>query len=191
MSPRAALGAVLAVIAALAPAAGAVAMPQRYAIDPAGSRVEFRVRYLGLFTLGGRFSRATGVVVFDPAHWDSLEVTIQIPVDSLESHPDFWRGELLGPRFFDARRYPSIDFRAVRGARLDESAGEAAGSLTLHGLTRAVTLRARITSIGGQLEVEGETHLSRSAFGLGATLPLASDEVTVTLRIRGAAQSVP
>jgi len=176
------LACVASVALLAAPAASAAA--QRFAIDPANSRVDFRVRYLGLFTLGGRFAHPTGVVVFDPGHWESLEVTIEIPVDSLESRPQFWRSELLGPRFFDARRFPTIDWRAARAKRLESDNVETGGPLTLHGTTKPVTLRARIRTVDGQLEVDGEARLSRSAFGLGATLPLASDEVAVMLHVR-------
>jgi polyisoprenoid-binding protein YceI len=177
-------------IAALAVAIGAAwpacAAPQRYAVDATQSSVDFRIRYLGLFSLGGRFSHVTGVVVIDPDHWETLEVAIEIPADSLETRPEFWRSELLSPRFFDARRYPTIDFRAAGAERTGPATGESTGSLTLHGTTGPVRLRARITVSTGALEVDGETRLARSAFGLGTTLFVASDEVTVTLRIRAA-----
>jgi polyisoprenoid-binding protein YceI len=180
---------------ALAAAIGAVrpvcAAPQRFAIDATQSSVDFRIRYLGLFSLGGRFSHVTGVVVFDPDHWESLEVAIEIPLESLESRPEFYRNELLGPHFFDRRRYPTIDFRAAGAERTGPATGEATGDLTLHGATRPVKLRARIVAMDGALEVDGETHLARSAFGLGATLPFGSDEVTVTMRIRAAVAAAP
>ena len=180
---------------ALAVAIGAArpvcAAPQRFAIDAAQSSVDFRIRYLGLFNLGGRFSHVTGIVVFDPSHWEGLEVAIEIPVDSLESRPEFYRNELLGPRFFDRRRYPTIIFRAAGAERTDAATGEATGNLTLHGATGPVRLRAHITATSGTLEVYGETHLARSAFGLGATLPFGSDEVTVTMRIRAAVIAEP
>jgi polyisoprenoid-binding protein YceI len=181
----------LAAAIAFGVAGPVVAAPQRYTVDAASSSVDFRIRYLGLFTPGGRFSHVTGTVVFDPAHWETLEVTIRIPLDSLESRPEFWRGELLGSRFFDSRRYPNIDFSAAGAMRTGAGTGQAAGSLTLHGVSRPVTLRARIVAAGGALEVEGDTRLRRSVFGLGATLPLASDEVTVTLHIRAILATPP
>jgi len=181
----------VALVIAMGSARPASAAPQRFVVDVRLSRVDFRVRYLGLFTLGGRFSHVTGTVVFDPDHWETLEVAIQIPVESLESRPEFWRSELLGASFFDAYRYPTIGFRASGAERSGAATGEATGSLTLHGATGPVRLRARITAATGALEVDGETRLARSAFGLGAALPFASDEVTVTLYIRGTAAGPP
>jgi len=181
----------LALLASLAPTGTALATPQRLTIDAAASRVDFRVRYLGLFSLGGHFSHVTGVVIFDPAHWETLEVVIQIPVDTLETRPEFYRNEVFGPRFFDGGRYPTIGFRAAGAERTGPSAGEAGGTLTLHGRTGPVRLRARITAATGEFDIDGETRLARSAFGLGATLPFASDEVTVTLHIRAVPATLP
>ena len=169
----------------------ATAAPQRFEVDGAQSHVDFRIRYLGLFSLGGRFSQVTGVIVFDPDHWETLEVTIQMPVDSLETRPQFWRSELLGPRFFDGVRYPTIRFDAAGGERTGTANGEASGALTLHGTTGPVRLRARFSAATGAIEIEGETRLARSAFGLGTTLPFASDEVAVTLRIRAVLATTP
>lgn len=181
----------LALAIAVGWAAPAGAAPQRFAIDAVASRIEFRVRYLGLFTLGGRFSHVAGIVVFDPAHWETLEVAIEIPVDSLETRPEFWRGEVLGPRFFDAARFPTIRFRAAGAERTGTANGEAAGTLVLHGKSGPVRLRAGIAELPGALQIDGETHLARSAFGLGTALPFASDDVTVTLRIRAVVAAAP
>lgn len=181
----------LVLAASIGAAWPACAAPQRFAIDVTQSRVDFRIRYLGLFSLGGHFSRVTGVVIFDPNHWETLEVAIEIPVDSLESRPEFYRSELLSPKFFDSHRYPAIGFHAAGAEHTGPATGEATGALTLHGATGPVRLRARVTAMGGTLEVYGETQLARSAYGLGATLPLASDEVTVTLRIRAALATTP
>jgi polyisoprenoid-binding protein YceI len=169
---------------ALSGAVPSHAQAQRFAIDGGQSEVEFRVRYLGLFTLGGRFGHVSGIVTVDPAHWETLEVAIEIPLDSLETRPEFWRSDMLGPRFFDAARYPTMSFRATGAERLGAETGAAAGTLTLHGATGPVRLQVRISTTTGALHVDGETRISRSAFGLGTSMPFASDEVRVTLRIR-------
>ena len=103
-----------AALALLVPPGSALAAPGCYAVDATGSRVEFRLRYFGFFSPGGRFDRVAGSVNFDPEHWDALTVSIRIAVESLESRPRFWRDELLGPRFFDGARYPGISFDGDR-----------------------------------------------------------------------------
>jgi polyisoprenoid-binding protein YceI len=177
-------GGIAAILAALLLAPGtAAAAPRCYAVDSASSRVDFRIRLFGLFSPGGRFRRVAGTVVFDPDHWDALAVSVRISVGDMESRPRFWRDELLGPRFFDHARYPQISFAATRAEQTAPSAGLAYGEVTLRGTTRPVVLRARLQPSDEALEIEADTALKRSDFGLGGVLPLASDEVTIALSL--------
>ena len=108
--------AVLAAVALIGTPALVDAGPHQYSVDIARSRVDFAVRFLGFFSPGGHFSGVTGTVIFDPEHWETVEVTIRIPTGSLEARPAFWRAELLGPHFFDA--LPRL-FRAARQSLAD------------------------------------------------------------------------
>jgi polyisoprenoid-binding protein YceI len=165
-------------------AGAAVAAPGCYAVDGTRSQVEFHIRYLGFFSPGGRFDRVAGTVSFDPERWDALAVSIRIGVDGLESRPRFWRNELLGPRFFDHARYPDIAFDGRHAERTGPDAGLAFGALTLRGITRPVALRTRLVVAAGALDVDADTTVRRSDFGLGGVLPLASDDVSIVLHLR-------
>jgi polyisoprenoid-binding protein YceI len=182
--PPAAWPRVLAVALALAgPAGAAGAAPACYTVDATRSQVEFRIHLFGFLSPGGRFDRVTGGVAFDPQHWDTLSVSIRIAVDSLESRPGFWHDELLGPRFFDRARFPDIAFDGQRAQQNGPDAGLAYGALTLRGITRPVTLVARLVTAGGMLDIDAETSVRRSDFGLGGVLPLASDAVSIALHL--------
>jgi polyisoprenoid-binding protein YceI len=160
------------------------AQPVSYKIDAARSEVEFWVRCFGLFDYGGRFSRFTGNVSLDPQNWQSLQLDIQIPVDSLESHPRLWRHVLLGPAFFDSARYPNINFGAMHAERTGRTAAQATGNLTIRGTMRPLRLSILASPTAGDIDVNTQTKLKRSEFGLGGVLPFASDDVTVVLRLR-------
>ena len=164
--------------------APAIAAPAIYRIDVAGSEVDFGVQCFGLFRYGGRFSRFSGKVVLDPEHWETLQLKIQIPVDSLESRPRLWRHTLLGPAFFDVVRYPNIDFGAMNAARTGKTSAEATGNLTIRGTTRPLRLAILAAPNADSIEVNTKTTLRRSDFGLGGVLPFASDDVSVSLRLR-------
>ena len=160
------------------------AQPAAYRIDIAHSEVNFDVHSLGVFTYGGRFSRFTGTVTLDPSHWESLQLNVQIPVDSLQSRPAIWRGSLLGPRFFDAARHPSISFSAMQAERTGPGSAQATGNLTIRGITRPLSLSIGAAPDGRAIDIDTETKLKRSDFGLGGMLPFTSDVVTVVLRLR-------
>ncbi|MBS0374299.1 MAG: YceI family protein [Proteobacteria bacterium] len=173
----------LAASVALGASAPAIAATQRYAVDGAQSWVDFKVRYLGLFSLGGRFRAVTGDLAVDLDDARELVVTMAIPVSTLESKPAFWRSELLSPRFFDAAHHPEIRFAAERSESEAGDARRCFGTLTLRGTSRPVVLDARLRRAAGSLEVEASALVSRAAFGLGGVLPFASDDVTISLHL--------
>jgi len=173
----------LATLTALSAAASATAAVRHYAVDGTESWVDFKVRYLGLFALGGRFRDVAGDLAVDVDDARELVVTIAIPVSSLESKPAFWRGELLSPRFFDAARHPEIRFAGERSEAATAGARSCFGTLTLRGTARPVVLDARLHQSAGALEVEASALVSRAAFGLGGVLPFASDDVSISLHL--------
>jgi len=180
------LAVAVAVAAAIAigAAASAGAEPRCFTVDPARSQVEFRIRVFGLFSPGGRFERIAGTVAFDPQRWQSLVVVVRIAVDSLESRPRFWRDELLGARFFDQASFPTITFAGTRAERTGPGSGVAYGALTLRGITRPISLQARLAPAPDALEIDADSSVRRSEFGLGGVLPLASEDVAVRMHLR-------
>ena len=182
--PSSRLLASLSCLTALCGTAPAVGGPSAYKIDVTGSEVDFGVQCFGLFKYGGRFSHFSGQVVLDPEHWETLQLKIQIPVDSLESRPRLWRHTLLGPAFFDSSRYPNIQFGAMNAARTGQTSARATGNLTIRGTTRPLRLAILAAPNVDAIEINTETTLKRSDFGLGGVLPFASDSVSVSLRLR-------
>lgn len=73
----------------------------------------------------------------------------------------------------EADKYPEITFVST-SVRLDPSAGppfkaEIEGDLTLHGVTRRITVPAEVSSAGGELRARGEFSIKRSDFRVKAT----------------------
>ena len=176
----------LAAAALLAMPTTGTAAPVRYNVDVTRSRVDFKIRYLGIFMLGGQFNGVVGTAVFDSDRWETLAVGIRVPVNGLETRPSFWRGELLGPHFFDSAHYPAIEFSTTRTARTGNGTADAWGNLTVRSVTRPVLLKARVglESDAVAVTVEAEAQLQLSAFGLGGVVRFASDDVAIVLHLR-------
>ena len=157
---------------------------QHYRVDAVGSWVDFKIRYLGVFSPGGRFHDVAGTALFDPDDWRTLAVAIRIPVSTLEARPAFWRDEILGPTFFDEAQHPAMLFTSTAVERTGAATAAVHGQLTLRATTLPVVLAAHITPDARGIEIDGEAKVSRAAFGLTGTLRLGSDEVTVSLHLR-------
>lgn len=86
--------------------------------------------------LGGHFTSAFGTGVFDPEQEKTPAVGIRVPVNGQETHPSFWRGELLGPHFVDSEHYPAIQSGTARTTRTANTTGDARGNRTVRNVSR-------------------------------------------------------
>lgn len=156
-------------------------------IDPAFSRAEFSLRVLWVRKLEGRFEYIQGSVSY-PVQPDRFDVEVRIAAQSLDMrNPDHIEWAKSG-EFFDAERYPWIDFRA-RGARREllSEGGELLGELSLRGVTRPARftlLPAPCDRPGLDCAVQAEGEIERSDFGMTARRWAVSDKVKLAFSFR-------
>jgi polyisoprenoid-binding protein YceI len=175
---------VAALAALLAAALAAHAAPSRtWHIQSPPSYADFGVRLLWLHTIRGRFERITGVL--QPDADGRLVVDARVAMDSLAMDSPRLRRWVLEEEFFDAARYPTMQFVSVPVPRamLDEG-GTLEGRLTLRGVTRPVRfelLPARCTADACMIQARGQ--LRRSEFGMDGHRAVLSDRVELALSI--------
>jgi polyisoprenoid-binding protein YceI len=171
-----------------------------WAIDPAHSRVEFQVKHLGIATVRGHFARFNGTLALgdDLAAARAFGVVEAASIDTNDEGRD---AHLRSPDFFDTEQHPEIAFSSTAITPTGDETFEITGELTLHGVTRELTLQAEITGAeqdpwGNErvgLEVRGE--LDRDDYGmtfnqaLGSGNVLVSDKVKLQLDISAVKQS--
>ena len=173
----------------------ATATPARttWKIDPSHSLIEFAVRHLMITTVKGRFGAVEGAVLLDendPA-FASVDVTIDAAsIDTREPQRDT---HLRSADFFDVATFPHITFPAKRPVARRGQEFEVVGDLTLHGVTKEVTLavveegRGKDPWGGERLGFSATTKIKRSEFGLTwnqaleAGGVLVGDEIKISL----------
>ena len=57
-------------------------------------------------------------------------------------------GELKGPQWLDADKFPEIVFKAKQVERTSDTSAKVTGDLTLHGVTKPVTLDVTFNGAG-------------------------------------------
>jgi len=185
-----ALGVLLLAGPAVAAAAAPQPPPGTYTIDKAHTSVTFRVNHLGFSHYTARFGRIDGKLKFDPAHPAAMAVTASIDPKSLELNtpPPGFHDQLMGKSWFNAAAFPAITFKSTKVALTGKNTAKITGDLTLHGVTRPVTLD--VTYNGGYppnamdpggARVGFSAHgvIRRSAFGMGFGLPAAGSTMGV------------
>jgi polyisoprenoid-binding protein YceI len=143
-----------------------------YSIDNTHSDVTFSVRHMVFAKVRGHFTKWTSELAFDPADpsRSSLSVTIETgSIDTREAQRD---GHLKSPDFLDAEKYPTIVYKSRKVERKGDKKYAVLGDLTIHGVTKPVTLD--VEELGGgkdpwgnqRLAFAAKTKIDRGDFGL-------------------------
>lgn len=159
-----------------------------YSVEPTHTRIQFTVSHMGFTDWYGDFTGASGSLRLDPAHLAASKVEISIPVASVSTTNATLDGELKSADWFDAARFPAIRFVSTRVVRAGPDRATIGGTLTLHGVTRPVTLAASFNGAGINplskaytIGFNGVTTIRRSDFGVTKYVPLVGDSVTVRI----------
>ena len=198
MIHRLAVSAIL--IAAAAPALAQMAAPGAadvsrvaagtYAVDPHHTQVAWSINHLGFSVYEGVFGDVAGTMTLDPAKAGATTVSIEVPISGLRTTVAALDEHLKKADYFDIAKYPTVTFKSTSVA-VNGMNATISGMLTLHGVTKAVTLDARFIGAGtnplskkATVGFAATTTIRRSDFGMTTLLPALGD--TVELRINAA-----
>ncbi|HEY2103475.1 MAG TPA: YceI family protein [Chthoniobacterales bacterium] len=128
-------------LALLAPAVQA----ETYRIDSARSKITFSVHHL-LGTARGEFHKFAGKIDVDREHPERSSVTATIQVASIDTKIAKRDQHLRSDEFFNAAKFPEIAFRSRTVKRTGADSGDITGDLTMHGVTRPITLHVKLAT---------------------------------------------
>ena len=147
--------------------------PTQWQIDPAHSAAHFSVRHLMISNVRGEFTNISGSALIDPANLSNSSVEVTIQAASLSTREPQRDEHLRSADFFDVAKYPALTFRSKRIESLGAEYFKLVGDLTIHGVTKEVTLDIEgptpaIKDPWGNVRagVTGSTKINRKDFGL-------------------------
>jgi polyisoprenoid-binding protein YceI len=119
----------------------ALAAPTTYIVDPDHTHPGFEADHFGGMSIWrGMFDKVTGTVVIDRAAKTGT-VDITIDTTSIDVGHDKLQDHLKSPDFFDVQKFPTATYKGKLAAFQGDAPTEVQGELTLHGVTRPVTLK--------------------------------------------------
>jgi len=167
----------------------AVWAADRYTIDSRHTFPSFEINHLGFSTQRGRFNQTEGKIVLDADKGrGSIDVTVDMAsintgLAELEEH-------LRGKDFFDVVQYPTMQFKSDKLHFAGEKLIGADGMLTLHGVTKPVSLKVDHFYCGiNPIKLKytcganAVTKIKRADFGVDKYVPMVSDEVKVVIQV--------
>lgn len=155
-------------------AAAVPALPRltTWELDPENSSVTFVAKHANFTNVRGMFQKPSGTVVLDDANPDRSRVNASVDVQAITTGVEERDTHLKSPEFFDAAKYPVITFASTGVTRSSDSAYLVTGNLTMHGVTKPVTLTVTASppfQHFGSIRrgIEAKTSVARQDFGVG------------------------
>ncbi|RFZ85605.1 polyisoprenoid-binding protein [Mucilaginibacter terrenus] len=167
----------------------AVFAQSTWKVDKAHSRVTFTITHLAVSDVDGSFKDFDATIVAAKPDFSDAKVSFTANTATVNTDNERRDGHLKSAEFFDVEKFPALTFTSTSIAPAGTNKYKLKGNLTLHGVTKPVTLdmayRGTITNPmtkapDAGFKVTGT--IKRSDFGFGSKYgaPMLSDEVELT-----------
>jgi len=167
------------------------AATETYQLDPHHTYAEWHVDHFGFSHISGKWM-AQGKIILDSTKPQDSKVNVVIPIAGLTTGIKELDEHLMGPLFFDAKKYPLATFVSDKVQLTGKKSAKVTGMLTVHGVSKSVTLNTKLNKMGinpitnkQSIGFSGETTLKRSDFGITTLLPGVGDDITMTIEAEG------
>jgi polyisoprenoid-binding protein YceI len=113
---------------------------ETFQIDPVHSSVEFRIAHHVVGKVRGRFDKFEGSFDYVPGKPELWKASATIDANSINTGNETRDDDLRTAKFFDVKRCPTIQFVSDRASDVVGDKSKLHGRLTIHCVTRPVTL---------------------------------------------------
>jgi polyisoprenoid-binding protein YceI len=181
----------LAMLAAFL-AAGTARAAENYKVDPVHSAVIFGVRHANIGNVYGRFDDFGGAVTLDDGDASKDSISFEIQAGSVNTRVPKRDEHLRSPDFLNAKQYPKITFKSTSVKKGENNMLEVTGDLTLHGVTRSVTIPVQILGTGQfppgtpRVGLEANFTVKRAEFDIKGMPGAVGDEIRLIVAVEAA-----
>lgn len=168
----------------------AAAEVQTWQIDPNHTAAQFSVRHMGISTVRGAFTKVSGSAQYDPSNPTKTVVDATIEATSVDTRVSMRDEDLRSPNYFDVAKYPTITFKSKSVQDAGEGKLKMVGDLTIHGVTKEVTLdvdgpSSPVTDQRGNSHIgaSASTKVNRKDFGVGGSSNMVGEDITITIDV--------
>lgn len=158
-----------------------------YKVDPNHTQVVWSVNHLGFSTLYGMFGAKGGSLTIDPKNPAASKLNVDFSMTDMTVSSKQFGTHLQSPDFFNTAQFGDAKFEST-SVKASGTSATIAGNLTIRGVTKPVTLAAKLMGAGANPMSKAQTigftatgTVKRSDFGLGMAAPAVSDEVQLQI----------
>ncbi len=160
-----------------------------YHFDPVHSFVQFRIKHLSISNVSGNFTDFNGTLEIDPENPTKNSIEAYVTVRSINTNTPKRDNHLRSPDFFNAKYFPKVAFKSRAWKKIDSDTFEVTGNLTLHGVTRPLTVKLLQTGAGKdpwggyRIGFESSFTINRKDYKMGKMDDSVGGRVNVTVSI--------
>jgi polyisoprenoid-binding protein YceI len=173
-----------------------VGQAANYTIDPTHSHILFMIDHLGFAKIVGLFSDFSGTLSFDSGNVSASKLNVTIKTDSLQTQFAARDKDLKGADWFNVTEFPEMTYVGSEFVKKDERTGTVTGKLTMHGVTKPVTLNVVVNKVAqnplDKIDSAGFSArgtFKRSDFGMKTFLGAIGDDVDLIIEIEAKRKS--
>jgi polyisoprenoid-binding protein YceI len=171
-----------------------------WVIDAAHSEAQFTVRHMMIAKVRGHFGTLSGTIELDSEDVSRSSVEVAIDAASIDTREAQRDAHLRSADFLDVEKFPQITFRSRRVTPQGGGRLSIVGDLTIHGVTREVTLDAREEGTGKdpwgneRIGFSATTRIDRREYGLEWNQALETGgflvghDIDISLEVEGIAR---
>lgn len=173
----------------------------KWALDPAHSEVQFKVKHLVISTVTGTFNVFGGEIETDNDAFEDAKISFSVDTNSIDTNQSDRNAHLKSDDFFSTEKYPTMSFVSTSFKKVSGNEYKLVGDLTIRDITKSVELDAELGGImvdpygntKAGFEVNGK--INRKDFGLTwsavteAGGVVVSDEVKLHINVQFAKQA--
>lgn len=169
-------------------ALSAFATVSTWSVDKAHSGLGFTITHLGISDISGSFKNFEASVSSSKDDFSDAVFELSADVASINTAVEMRDNHLKSADFFDVEKFPKLTFKSTSLKPAGKDRYKLTGDLTLHGVTRPVTVdlwyRGTVTNPMSKAATSGfqvSGVIKRSDFGIGEKFPapMLSDEVRI------------
>lgn len=161
------------------------AQANAYVLNKDRSKILFSIGHFYVSSTDGQFTAFDGKLNFEAEAPEHGTATIHISPASISTGIAARDDHLRTADFFDTARFPLATFESTSLDRVTGKTGKLIGTLSLHGVTKPVTLNVTLLTPdlnADQLNFSASATLKRSDYGMNNYLGVIGDEVTLTIQ---------
>jgi polyisoprenoid-binding protein YceI len=159
-----------------------------FVLDKSHAKIVFSTTHFGFSTYYGFFDDFDAKLDFDPRAPAKSALAVTINMKGVVTTNPKLDANLKSDDFFDVAKFPTATFTSTKIELTGNASGKVTGDLSLHGVTKPVTLDVTFNGGGNNplkkayvLGFDARGTVKRSDFGIKSYVPMVGDDVTLLI----------